>query len=68
MPFQHIIMYALHYLHDLDAYLIFCINIDLHILSEVVYNLDYFCRSSLMGTTLRVAPSKSYVSLVNYHV
>ena len=29
--------------------------------TEVVFNLDFLRRSSLMGTTLRAAPSKSYI-------
>ena len=32
-----------------------------------MFNLDYFLRSSLMGTTLRAAPSKSYAFSTNYH-
>ena len=32
-----------------------------------MFKLDFFCRSSLMGTTLRAAPSKSYAFSTNYH-
>ena len=32
-----------------------------------MFNLDYFLWSSLMGTTLRAAPSKSYAVSTNYH-
>ena len=53
MPFQQIIMHALHYQHDVDVHLLFCVDLDLHITSLT-------CRSSLMGTTLRAAPSKSH--------
>ena len=35
--------------------------------SEVMFNLDFFCRSSLMGTTLCAAPSKSHAFSTNYH-
>ena len=34
---------------------------------EVVFNLDFFLQSSLMGTTLRAAPSKSYAFSTNFH-
>ena len=36
-------------------------------LPEVVFNLDLFRRSSLMGTTLRAATSRSYALSTNYH-
>ena len=32
-----------------------------------MFNLFFFRRSSLMGTTLRAAPSKSHASSTNYH-
>ena len=32
-----------------------------------MFNLDFFLRSSLMGTTLRAAPSKSHAFSTNYH-
>ena len=32
-----------------------------------MFNLDFFLQSSLMGTTLRAAPSKSYAFSRNYH-
>ena len=32
-----------------------------------MYNLDFLCRSSLMGTTLRAVPSKSHAFSTNYH-
>ena len=32
-----------------------------------MFNLDFCRRSSLMGTTLRAAPSKSYAFSTNYH-
>ena len=32
-----------------------------------MFNLDFFRRSSLMGTTLRAAPSKSYAFSTNYY-
>ena len=38
-----------------------------NLLSRSVFNLDFFRRSSLMGTTLRAAPSKSYAFSTNYH-
>ena len=35
--------------------------------AEVVFNSDFLCRSSLMGTTLRAAPSKRNAFSTNYH-
>ena len=35
--------------------------------AEVVFNLDFLRRSSLMGTTLRAIPSKSHAFSTNYH-
>ena len=68
MPFQQIIMHALQCQHDLDVHLLFYFGLDLHIpLPEVVFNLDFFCRSWLMGTSLRAAPSKSHAFSTNYH-
>ena len=59
-------MHALQCQHDIDVHLIFCFDIDLLITcSEVVFNLDFLCRSSLMGTTLRAAPNKSYAFSTN---
>ena len=63
MPFQRIIMHALQCQHDLDVHLLFCVDLDLHITSF----RGLFRRSSLMGTTLRAAPSKSYTFSTNYH-
>ena len=64
-------MHVLQCQHDLDVHLLFCVDHmhDLHkTSSEVVFNL-YFClQSSLMGTTLCAAPSKSYAFSTNYHV
>ena len=34
MPFQQIIMHALHYQHDVDVHLLFCFDHDLHITSS----------------------------------
>ena len=31
MPFQQIILHALHYQHDIDVHLLFCFDLDLHI-------------------------------------
>ena len=70
MPFQQIIMHALQCQHDLDVHLLFYFDLDLHTgipLPEVVFNLDLFCRSWLMGTTLRAAPIKSHAFSTNYH-
>ena len=70
MHFQLIIMHALQCQHDLDVHLLFCVDHmhDLHITSyEVVFNLDFCLQSSLMGTTLCAAPSKSYAFSTNYH-
>ena len=68
MPFQQIIMHALQCQHDLDVHLLFYFELDLHIpLPEVVFNLDFFGRSRLIGTTLRAAPSKSHAFSTNYH-
>ena len=68
MSVQQIIMHVLQCQHDLDVHLLFCVDHDLHITSsEVVFNLDCFLQSSLMGTTLCVAPSKSYAFSTNYH-
>ena len=68
MPFQQIIMLALHYQHHVDVHLLFCFDLDLPIASaEVVFNLDFLRRSSLMGTTLRAVPSKSHAFSTNYH-
>ena len=33
-----------------------------------MYNLDFFSRFSLMGTTLCAAPNNLYAILTNYHV
>ena len=45
-----------------------CFYIDLQITcSRVVFTLDFLRRFSLMGTTLRAAPSKSYAFSTNYH-
>ena len=61
MPVQQIMIWALQCQHDLDVHLLFCVDIDLHITSSVGrVQLGLFRRSSLMGTTLRAAPSKSY--------
>ena len=68
MPFQQIILHALHYQHDIDVHLLFCFDLDLHIAcSKVVFNLDFLRLFSLMGTTLRAAPSKSYAFSTNYY-
>ena len=68
IPFQQIIMHALQCQHDLDVHLLFCVDHDLHITSSWGrVNLDLFRRSSLMGTTLCAAPSKSHAFSTNYH-
>ena len=68
MSVQQTIMHALQCQHDLDVHLLFCVDHDLHITSsEVVFNLDFVLQSSLMGTTLCAAPSKSYAFSTNYH-
>ena len=62
-------LYALQCQHDVDVHILFCFDLELHITSapEVVLNLDFLCRSSLMGTTLCAVPSTSYAFSTNYH-
>ena len=53
MHFKQIIMYALQCQHDVDVYLLFCFDIDLHLIcSQVHVYLGFFRRFSLMGTTM----------------
>ena len=68
MPFQQISMHALQYKHEIDctSYFVFDLNL-LITCSWGVFNLDFLHRSSLMGTTLRAAPSKSYAFSTNFH-
>ena len=68
MPFQQIIMHALHYQHHVDVHFLFCFDLDLPITCcRGLVNLDFLRRSSLMGTTLRAVPSKSHAFSTNYH-
>ena len=55
--------------NDLDLHLVFCVDLDLHIIfsPRSCLTWEFFRRSSLMGTTLRAAPSKSYAFSTNYH-
>ena len=54
------VTHVLHCQHDLDVHLLFCVDLELHITSSRGrVNLDFSCRSSLMGTTLCAAPTKN---------
>ena len=58
MPFQQIIMHALHYQHDVDVHLLFCFDIDPHLpVPKFMYKLDFLRRFSLMGTTSCAVPN-----------
>ena len=68
VPFQQIIMHSLHYQHDVDVHLLFVLTLTcIQPVPEVVFNLDFLLRFSLMGTTLRAALSKSYAFSTNYY-
>ena len=52
MPFQQIIMHALHYQLDVDVHLLFAFDIDPHLpVPKFMYKLAFLRRFSLMGTT-----------------
>ena len=54
--------------HDVDVHLLFCFDHYLHIAPpEIVFKLYFLCQFSLMGTTLRAAPSKSYAVSTKYY-
>ena len=66
MPFQQIIMHALHNQHDVDVHLLFCSDLDLHLTCSqgCVY---FLCGSSLLVMILYTLPIKNCVIITNYH-
>ena len=67
MPFQQIIMHALQCQHDLNVHLLFILTFTSIYLFPRLCLTWIFCRSWLMGTTLRAAHSKSHAFSTNYH-
>ena len=70
VPFQQIMMYILQCPHDINMYvhLLFCFDLDLNLTCpKAMFNLEFLHRSSLIGITLRVLPTKSCVITTNYH-
>ena len=65
MHFKQMIMHTLQCQHDVDVHLLFWFDLDLYLTSsqDHVFNLDFFRRSSLMGTTLRAAPCHACIAM-----
>ena len=69
MPFQQIIMHALHNQHDVDVHLLFCFWPwpAFNLFPRPWFNLYFLCGSSLIGMILCALLIKSCVIITNYH-
>ena len=68
-PQSGAIMYVLQCRHDVHVQIPFCFDLVITCSQAYVkFNVDFLLQFSLMGTTVRAAPSKNYVYSTDYHV